>query len=279
MFQDIHPHNINMGYTESAPAEDDWIVLLNGNRLWMVADDGEMRFPRLDEAKKLLPGGDGRLVHLFSVDGKAVRLVLDAAPEAPDLVAMDMNRFRNMNPPWMAFTGVTAGHLGMWYLANKFCGACGNPMQLKKDERAVECGSCGQIVYPRISPAVITGVVNGDKILLTRYNRPESRLTALIAGFMEVGETFEDTVRREVREEVGLEVARIRYYKSQPWAFSGSVLAGFYADLDGAPELTVDKTELSEAKWLARNELPDNMDTFSLTAEMVDTFRRGMHPA
>lgn len=134
-------------------------------------------------------------------------------------------------------------------------------------------------MYPRISPAVIVGVMDGDRIILTRYaNRPGNRLTALIAGFMEIGETFEDTVRREVMEEVGVEVKNIRYYRSQPWPFSGSVLAGFYADLAGTSDLTVDKGELGEARWMQRGELPDDLGSFSLTAEMISLFRLGREP-
>ncbi len=116
---------------------------------------------------------------------------------------------------------------------------------------------------------------------MTRYaNRPNNTaLTALVAGFMEIGETLEDTVAREVGEEVGVKVKNIRYYKSQPWAFSGSVLVGFYADLDGPPDITVDENELQEARWVARKDLPENLNLASLTATMVDAFKRNDFPA
>ncbi len=154
-------------------------------------------------------------------------------------------------------------------------------MAEKADERAMVCSGCGAVVYPRISPAVIVGVTDGDRILMTRYaNRPNNTaLTALVAGFMEVGETLEGTVAREVGEEVGLRVKNIRYYKSQPWAFSGSVLIGFYADVDGSAEITVDETELQEARWVCRGDLPEAASLSSLTSTMVDAFRRNDYPA
>lgn len=151
-------------------------------------------------------------------------------------------------------------------------------MSNKADERARQCGACGAVVYPSISPAVIVAVVDGERILLTKYaNRPGSRM-ALVAGFMEVGETVEDTVRREVMEEVGLKLKNIRYYKSQPWAFSSSVLMGFFADLDGSSDIVLDKNELQEAAWVDRDDAPANDANISLTAEMIDAFRLGREP-
>ena len=145
-------------------------------------------------------------------------------------------------------------------------------------QRALTCPACGATVYPAIAPAVVVAVVDGNRIVLTRYaGRPHRRL-ALVAGFMEVGETLEDTVRREVREEIGAAVTNIRYYKSQPWGFSGSMLAGFFADLSGPPELTVDTGELSEALWVRREDIPPEGVNVSLTSEMIEAFRVGAFP-
>lgn len=282
MFQDIDPHRLDMTYAMKTPEDGDWLVALRNGRMAVLKDGDTVRgLPTVGMARTAI-GRDAPLLHLFSVDGVGVHLYTGEAPESAGtawLGAGDMHAFRTIEPAWLGFVGITAAHLGQWYLANRFCGFCGGATARKADERAVECPGCGQIVYPRISPAVITGVTDGDRILLTRYaNRPGSRLSALIAGFMEVGETFEDTVRREVREEVGLEVGNIRYYKSQPWGFSGSVLAGFYADLLGSAELILDRMELQEARWFPRKDLPSDIDTFSLTAEMIETFRLGRHP-
>jgi NAD+ diphosphatase len=141
------------------------------------------------------------------------------------------------------------------------------------------CPKCGLIEYPKISPVVIVAVTNGNSILLTRYaNRPQTHF-ALVAGFVEIGETLEDTVRREVLEETGVRVKNLRYYKSQPWGFSSSLLNGFYCDLDGDDAIKVDGVELSEAVWVPRDEVPPMMmppdKNVALTAEMMEMFRIG----
>ena len=280
MIQDIHPHRLDMEYRRDAPRDGDYVVALKGGRVLFVSDgDGNPGYlPEYGALRAANPALDGDFVYLFSADGKAYHFYAGDTGEGNGLAFQHAMSFRNYQPVWMAFAGITASHLALWYAGNRFCGACGGPMTLKADERAVNCASCGAIVYPRISPAVIVGVVDGERILVTSYvHRPSSR-TALIAGFMEIGETFEDTVRREVMEEVGLKVKNIRYYKSQPWAFSGSVLVGFFADLDGSPEITLDTGELQEALWMSRDEMSPIDTSISLTSEMMELFRVGNHP-
>lgn len=144
-------------------------------------------------------------------------------------------------------------------------------------ERAMRCPVCGNLVYPTISPAVIVAVTHGDRLLLTKYSRPGAyRNYALIAGFAEIGEPLEDTVRREVMEEVGLPVKNIRFYKSQPWSFSSSLLSGFYCDLDTDDEtVTLQADELGEGTWFDRANLPEGGSAVSLTHEMIQRFRQG----
>ena len=144
-------------------------------------------------------------------------------------------------------------------------------------EEELVCPVCGQTEYPKISPAVIVAITNGDKLLMSRYrvNHSTYRGYALIAGFVEIGETFEETVRREVMEEVGLKVKNIRYYKSQPWSFSDTLLMGFYCDLDGEEEITLDSEELALAEWFRRDEIPVEPSRDSLTNEMIIKFKNG----
>ena len=111
--------------------------------------------------------------------------------------------------------------------------------------------------------------------MLTRYRGRPFRQYALVAGFNEIGESIEDTVRREVLEEVGLHVGELRFYKSQPWTFTDSLLMGFFARLDGSDEITVQESELSEARWFSREEIPQDHSAISLTGEMIEVFRRG----
>ena len=136
----------------------------------------------------------------------------------------------------------------------------------------MHCTSCGLMEYPKICPAVIVGVTKGDEILLTRYAGRSYKKYALIAGFAEVGETIEETVHREVMEEVGLKVKNLHYYKSQPWSASSTLLMGFFCEADGDDEIRLDKSELAEARWCPRAEVPEWEDV-SLTMEMMQVFR------
>lgn len=279
MIQDIHPHRIDMTFSVHPPADTDFVIVLKGNKVLLAAEGDGRSLPEYSGLRQAVPGLADRLVRMFTVDDRAVYFHDGDPGDLAGHVYDDIMRFREFSPDWQAFAGVTGCHLGQWYAANRFCGSCGAAMAPKTDERAMQCGACGMVVYPRISPAVIVGVVDDDRILLTRYaNRPGSRLGALIAGFMEIGETLEETVQREVFEEVGLRVKNPRYYKSQPWAFSGSVLVGFYVDLDGSDEITMDTVELQEAVWVRRDDLDPNLDSISLTAEMIETFRQGKMP-
>ena len=139
---------------------------------------------------------------------------------------------------------------------------------------------CGQIEYPKISPAVIIAIVDTeqDKILLTRYAGGSYRHWALVAGFVEVGETFKGAARREIMEEVGLKVSDLVYYKSQPWSFSDSAMIGFFAKLDGDPTITLQESELGEAKWFSREDVPDLPSTISVGQEMITLFKNGGDP-
>ena len=137
------------------------------------------------------------------------------------------------------------------------------------------CPSCGRHEYPVLMPAVIVGVINGDKLLLSKYEGRNFKRHALIAGFAEIGETIEETVHREVMEEVGLKVRNLRYYKSQPWSFSGTLLFGFFCDVDGDDTLTVDHEELSMAQWFDRDKITGQGNDISLTNEMMMAFKRG----
>ena len=125
------------------------------------------------------------------------------------------------------FIVFTAYHLWRWYTDNRFCGRCADRLIFHEKERALRCPKCGNIIYPRINPAVIVGVIKGDCLLITKYRRGYAR-SALIAGFTEIGETLEETVHREVMEETGIRVKNVRYYKSQPWGMAQDILVGIF---------------------------------------------------
>lgn len=278
MIQDIHPHRYDIGFAHKAPRPGDYVVALRDNQVLLAEGREQGEIPRYQGLKPFLSEPEKRLIYLFSLDDDAFFHYPEPLEEPEGFSYRDIFAFRTYQPSWMAFAAVTACHLSQWYARNRYCGVCRAPMAPKAEERALACGECGNTLYPAIAPAVIVGVADGDRLLLTRYANRGFRNYALVAGFMEVGETVEDTVRREVMEEVGVAVRNIRYYKSQPWAFSGSVLMGFFADLDGSPRLTVDTGELEEALWVPRKEIEADDSTISLTAEMIRVFRDRRHP-
>ncbi|MCD8349486.1 MAG: NAD(+) diphosphatase [Planctomycetaceae bacterium] len=276
----IHPHKYDNHFQRRDARPGDHVFIPKGDEALMSLGDGGDYLPTFAQLQSRL-GGDayGDAIYLFSVDDCGFFLLQQDVPEGDGFAYRPVMSFRSVQPRWRAFAGITASHLAGWFAHNRYCGACGELSQPKEDERAMRCPACGLVVYPSISPAVIVAVTNGDKLLLTRYaNRPPSRNYALIAGFMEIGESLEDTVRREVMEEAGVAVKNLRYYGSQPWAFSSSMLAGFYCDVDGSDAITRDEVELAEAIWVPREEIPDQDVGVALTAAMIDAFRRGEYP-
>lgn len=164
-----------------------------------------------------------------------------------------------------------ANHLLDWDRSHRFCGRCSHPTEDKTDERAKRCPACGLINYPRLSPAVIVAVVKDDKLLLARNKRFKGPFYSVLAGFVEPGETLEACVRREIREEVALEVDNIRYFDSQPWPFPNSLMVGFVADYaDG--EVQVDNAELLEADWFSAHSLPQIPPRISIARQLINWF-------
>ncbi len=156
-----------------------------------------------------------------------------------------------------------------WARTHRFCGACGGPTEPMPGERAMKCASCGHHAYPRISPAMMVLVKRGPDILLARHGRGPGRFTAL-AGFLEAGESVEDAVHREVREEVGLEVKDLRYFASQSWPFPHSLMIAFTAEYAGG-EVTVDGTEIAEARWFGPGDaLPEISIPQSIARALID---------
>ncbi|MBR6700336.1 MAG: NAD(+) diphosphatase [Firmicutes bacterium] len=270
MIQDILPHVYDNHYEEHTPDDDSYIMFVKGGRVLAEAKGEASNFPLYKDLKDYVK----ECVYLFSIDDKKYFLAkeYDSIPEEGyELVGLrDYYTYKEKH---MAFTAVTAFQLNNWYRNNKFCGRCGKPMTRSHKERMMECRECGNTVYPKISPAVIVAVTDGDRLLMTKYNNREYKRYALIAGFSEVGETLEETVHREVMEEVGVKVKNLQYYKCQPWSFSDSLLVGFFCELDGSDKIKMDEEELSVAEWLHRDEIEMVYDGISLTNEMVIKFK------
>jgi len=176
--------------------------------------------------------------------------------------------FGNVDDGLVAVAG-RARQVVEWARTHRFCGACGGPTQPLAGERAMKCPACGHSAYPRISPAMMVLVKRGREILLARHARGPGRYTAL-AGFLEAGESAEDAVHREVREEVGLEVKDLHYFASQSWPFPHSLMVAFTAEYAGG-ELAPDEAEIAEARWFGPGEpLPELAPPQSVARALID---------
>lgn len=206
----------------------------------------------------------------FCAGGKTARAVLlaesaaDPSPDAAITASASRSgwlRLRTLiasrEPELAALAPTVARALGLanWHAANRFCGRCGKPLSDHPSETALVCRSCGQAVYPRLSPAIIVLVEREGRILLARHARRNQDVWSCIAGFLEHGETLEDCVAREVREETALEIRNIRYAGSQSWPFPDQFMVAFRADWK-AGEIRVDPAEIQEARWFDRSDLP-----------------------
>src|SRR2546427_5887288 len=162
--------------------------------------------------------------------------------------------FLQVPDPLLALAG-RAFQIVEWDRSHQFCGRCGARLRDRAGERAKECPACGLVVYPRVSPAMMVLVTRGRELLLARANRFPQAMYSALAGFVEPGESIEDCIHREVREEVGVEVKDPVYFDSQSWAFPHSLMIAFTAQYAGG-DLTPDRTEIEDARWFPADALP-----------------------
>ena len=277
MIHEILPHKLNNEFKICDPKLTDYVIRYDGAKT-LLKKGATNTIPRIGELLELegKSFGDFEGHYLFSIDEAAFFLddsvTCGDAPEGYEY--MVSRTFRNMSPV-ERLGGATAAHLAHWESLNRFCGKCGNPMTRGEKERSMVCPRCGNIVYPRISPVVIVAVHNGDKLLMAHnIDNPNPRLF-LISGFVEIGESLEQAVHREVLEEAGIKVKNIRYFGSQPWPFSDSLIAGFTAELDGDDTIHMQEAELSEAMWVRREDIPEYETDVSISCCLIENFRRG----
>lgn len=267
MFQDIAPSVFSNAYTPCPPDAQSRAVMFQGKNL--VVSDETWNMPLVTE----LPEPEEERKYLFSID--SVRYYLAGYREdLPGYSTHTLAELRAHAARKELFAAYTAYHLYMWYTNHRFCGRCGGKLVHDKHQRMLYCPACQLQVFPTISPAVIIGVTDGERLLLSKYAHGNYSHYALLAGFTEIGETMEGTVRREVMEETGLEVENIRYWGSQPWGYDGGVLMGFFCDLKGPDRIRLDETELACAEWKHWRDVPDGIDDVSLTSEMMRVFRK-----
>jgi len=162
-----------------------------------------------------------------------------------------------------------AAQLVEWDRTHLHCGRCGTPTEHAPGERARRCPVCGHAAFPRLSPAVIVRVTRGDEILLARAQRFPGGMYSVLAGFVEPGESLEECVARELEEEVGIEVADIAYFSSQPWPFPHSLMIGFTARWVSG-DLRLEEAEIADAQWFTRDALPELPGRLSIARKLID---------
>jgi NAD+ diphosphatase len=272
MIQNIHPHQFNNSYiVTSGIQENDYVFYYKGNSLLLKQNGDEFEIPK----KKEIGGNNAEGIFLFTLNNVNCFLILDClVPDNNCFTYQEISYFRTISKKEIVWAGVVGFQLMNWYIQNKFCGKCGVSTVLKNDERAIICPSCNTTVYPKISPAIIVAILSNDKILLAEGVNFRHNFYSLVAGYADIGESLEDTVVREVKEEVGLDVKNIRYYTSQPWPYSGTMMIGFIADADYTQPIIIDKKEIADAAWFTRGNLPNHSDTTSIAGVIIEKFEK-----
>ena len=248
---------------------------LHNGKILMDHQGSEPALPSWAQIESLLP----KDFQPFELAHAGERLIFSSKPhsqlllpESNSLRYVDFNVFRELSFDTAALM-CACRHLWSWYENNRFCGKCAAPLVPDESERALRCPHCGNLLFPVIAPAVIVAITCGDRILLARNVRYQHY--ALIAGYVEVGETLEHALRREVMEEVGLEIHSIRYLGDQPWGVSSSHMFGFHAQADDQLPLRIQKSELADARWFDRTEVQPIPHRVSIAYELMERFRHG----
>jgi NAD+ diphosphatase len=251
---------------------DDLWFIFNSGKLAIEAEGDSIEIPLVSKINKY----KHRLTHIHYVgqlEGKHCY-----AAEIGEIVGVEKDfsfgDLRTIMPNLaedMFFIASRAIQIINWDKEHKYCGRCGVLMHQKSGERVKLCPSCGLTNYPRISPAIIVAVTKGNELLLAHNKNFRPGMFSVIAGFVDAGETFEECVKREVMEEVGIKVKNIKYFKSQPWPFPNSLMIGFTAEYESG-EITPDGVEIEEAHWYTADKLPSIPSKVTISGKLINWF-------
>ncbi len=266
MYQTILPHQFKNHFQPTQPKNDDVILSYDGRNILLKQDRTFYHYSDISQEISLR--------YLFQIDSTNYYL---GDLEYLQPLSLDIQSLRKYEPKVNAFAGITGWHLYDWYRNNTFCGRCSSRMEDDTKERAMRCPKCGNLVYPRINPVVIVAIKNdNDELLVTKYAHASYSKYALVAGFIEIGETAEEAAIRESKEETGLDITDLTYYKDQPWAWSSSLIFTYVAHAHGNQKISLDDQELKIAEWITREDkYADPNDDASITAEMIHRYLEG----
>ncbi len=263
------PHFIPSHTPPDRPRENALLFLARGMDLLIQEHSEGVSIP-LGAAFPELAAAAHYLGELGGVDCYAAGFPQDFAPPTGYRVVTARSLYKRVDDVRFAVAG-RALSIVEWDLTHRFCGRCGEPTQLVAGERARRCPVDKTPFYPRIAPAIIVLITRGDTMLLAQNARFPEPMFSTLAGFAEPGESLEECLAREVKEEVGIDVKNIRYFGSQPWPFGRSLMVGFTAEYAGG-DITVDGEEISEAHWFSPDNLPRIPPRLSIARQLIDAF-------
>jgi NAD+ diphosphatase len=245
-----------------------WFVVHGDGIVVRAEADGSVALPRDDDLDAAAPAA---IEYLGLLDGAhAFAATLATPPPAPFVARGLRSLYGALADDAWAVAG-RATQLVQWAATHRFCGGCGAPTRPLAGERARRCDACALSFYPRISPAIIVLVRRGDEALLARGAQPPRPFFSTLAGFCEAGESLEETLVREVREEVGIEVRDLCYFGSQSWPFPHSLMVGFTAEHAGG-ELRPNPDEIAAADWFTIDRMPPVPPPISIARALIDAW-------
>jgi NAD+ diphosphatase len=254
-------------------AETAWFAFRGADLLVRAAgSDGPFDVPIAAELS-VLGLAPVRTQPLGALDGRPCcsAELADGSPAPAGYAYVSLRRLHGRIDPELFDLAGTAYQVHYWDKAHQFCSACGAALEARTDERSKRCLRCASEYFPRVSPAIIVLVEDGPRLLMTRQTRFPPGMYALVAGFVDPGETLEACVAREVREETGVEIADVAYFGSQPWPFPHQIMVGFTARYAGG-ELCVDTRELEDARWFDRGAMPPLPPPISIARSLIDAW-------
>ncbi len=253
----------------SGPA---WWFAFSGNQLLILQESNSARVPYLRDFSELkVPYYETH--YLGELDGHSCYAVdLKEIAEVPQGMNLEgLRRVYGRLDEELFWLAARAVQIVDWDRTHRFCGRCGAPLKARETERAKECQQCGLLHFPRLAPAVIVLVERGNQLLMARSRHFAPGVYSVLAGFVEPGETLEEAVKREVLEEVGIQIKDVRYFGSQPWPFPHSLMIGFTAQYAGG-EIRVNDRELEDAGWFSVDRLPGQPGKISIARRLIDWF-------
>ncbi len=260
--------------------EPAWWFAFQENKLLVYPGSDSVSIPCLVDFSELglIASSHHYLGHLDNRDCYAVELA-DGTTLPPGMALEGLRQIYGRLDEALFWVATRAVQIVDWDRTHLFCGRCATPLRTKRAERAKECPICGQLHFPRLAPAIIVLVERGGQLLLARSRHFLSGMYSVLAGFVEPGESLEEAVIREVKEEVGIDVKDIKYFGSQPWPFPHSLMIGFTATYAGG-EIILDDSEIEDAGWFTADQLPQIPGKISIARKLIDWFveKQGSSP-